>query len=218
MSDIILDGEENFPNTLIHSIERTTGVLKSIAHCTFCKRKNGNDCYERNVDDMMETKKKSPMGLNLKNLKTTEKRCKKCGFVTFCLRVLYTHKGKCQGRLLGSLQHKRTCAKFNRKKSVLFERNSKEIRSKQPKISKKTVTVVEKHTIACPVCLEIFSSREKYDVHVRKGSCDPKKPFKKQNFSARKSISKGRHEVKQPVDDWPSDKSLLRKKAIFALI
>ncbi|GFQ73802.1 c2H2-type domain-containing protein [Trichonephila clavata] len=173
-------------------------------------------------DDIMESKKKSSVGLNnLKNLKTTEKRCKKCGFVTFCLRVLYTHRGKCQGQLIGSLvccyckrkfnylslfkQHKRTCTKFNRKKSALIERNFKEIQSKQPKISKKTVSVAEQHTIACPVCLEIFSTREKYDVHVRKGSCDPKKPFKKQSFSARKSISKGRREVKQSLDYWPSD-------------
>ncbi|KFM66616.1 hypothetical protein X975_22364, partial [Stegodyphus mimosarum] len=31
----------------------------------------------------------------------TEKICRKCGFATFCLRVLYKHKYKCQGKLLG---------------------------------------------------------------------------------------------------------------------
>ncbi|GFS80191.1 c2H2-type domain-containing protein [Nephila pilipes] len=174
-------------------------------------------------DNMMEMKKRSSVGLNnLKSLARTEKRCKKCGFVTFCLRVLYTHKCKCQGQLLGSLVccyckrkfnyvslfkvHKRTCVKFNRRKNVLIKRNSKEILTQKHEKPKKIAVVPEQHNIACPVCLEIFPSRQQYDIHVRKGSCDPKKPFKKQNFSARKSISKGRREHKQSErDEWSSD-------------
>ncbi|GIY57569.1 hypothetical protein CDAR_623272 [Caerostris darwini] len=168
---------------------------------------------------MMETKKKPIQALKtLKKVSSTEKKCNKCGFVTFCLRVLYKHRYKCQGRLLGSLvccyckrkfnylslfkQHKNVCVKYHRRKKILASKIPKELIIKKLKKSSKQVIHSSKPSAtACPVCLEIFSSKQLYDVHVKKGFCKSKKPFKRQNFSARKSFSKMQHESEEPKAD-----------------
>ncbi|CAL1294503.1 unnamed protein product [Larinioides sclopetarius] len=171
----------------------------------------------------METKKKSPLSMgSLRNLATTEKRCYKCGFVTFCLRVLYSHRYKCQGKLLGSLMccyckrkfsylslfkvHKKTCVKFHRNKRLLGKQKSKKLLGKTSQKSKEKAESTKFSIISCSDCLKSFSSKQEYDVHLKKEFCGIKKPVKKQTFSARKSFSKVQQEIEQPeIDKWLSD-------------
>ncbi|XP_035205136.1 zinc finger protein 521-like isoform X2 [Stegodyphus dumicola] len=137
----------------------------------------------------------------------TEKICRKCGFATFCLRVLYKHKYKCQGELLGpsiiccyckrkfsfySLlwKHKKACVKCNRKKA-------KHIRQKQHKRklrnTKKSPNRFKKESsVVCPTCLQKFSSLLQYNLHAPNGLCTLKS-FQKKYHSARKTIIKSRN-------------------------
>ncbi|KAF8788362.1 zinc finger protein 721-like [Argiope bruennichi] len=175
----------------------------------------------------METKKKSLNMASLKNLPTTEKRCNKCGFVTFCLRVLYSHRYKCEGKLLGSLiccyckrkfnylslfkTHRKTCVKFHHNKKLLYKPKFKNLIAKKCRKSNEERDPSKLSIISCADCLKIFSSKQDYDVHVKKGFCELKNLVKKQTFSARKSFSKVQPEIEEclsDVDAFPLNDSL----------
>lgn len=131
----------------------------------------------------------------------SEKKCNKCGFVTFSLHVLYNHKYKCRGQLLGHPQfcshcrrkynfiisynsHKRTCVKKIFKQKFFRTKYEQKCRRQREEKQKE----VSSYCFSCPLCHSSFESKFKFVDHLKKQNCT-QPATKKRSYSARKTLN-----------------------------
>lgn len=135
-------------------------------------------------------------------IKSREKNCNKCGFATFSLFVLYSHRYKCKGQLLGKPSfctycrrkfnfinlykaHKDTCVRKSLKKMIF--RNKLKAKhlgyEEKPKL-----TSSDKYLLSCPLCHASFKSKLVFVNHLKQQNCTVQETVKKK-FSARKSFN-----------------------------
>lgn len=132
-----------------------------------------------------------------------ELMCNKCGFVTFSLHLLYSHKYKCKGKLLGKpvfcsyckrkfsfitlyKKHKVTCVRKAVRKRFLKDKLAKKHLIQE---NKSEQVSSYKFSLSCPICHASFKSKLNFVDHLKQQSCNIQQTKTKKSFSARKSLN-----------------------------
>lgn len=150
-----------------------------------------------------------------------DRKCNKCGFVTFSLYVLHKHKYKCKGQLLGKSiscpycrrkfnfltlyrTHKISCVKKSTRKKVL----RRKLKVKCLRQKKKSKQDSQSFSLSCPICRTSFKSKSKLASHLKQANCTSQSATKKGSFSARKSLNNRRRNKSSDFKDYPSSSKL----------